>query len=187
MTRRLLDLAAALSLLLFIASAVLWVRSFCWAYVRWGHAGLSVAADHSAQRWCGAWYAGADSSAGVELIGGEPIRVMRFAERWPDPFFGFSQGRWNAGLEQGQWLGLRATLPPNVTVPPDFRYCYVVVPNWLPVVVSSLLPGASLARKQCQKRRSSRGFCASCGYDLRATPDRCPECGHFPEKSRPTT
>jgi hypothetical protein len=57
------------------------------------------------------------------------------------------------------------------------RWIIVGVPQWPLVLLSALLvpvPARSLIQ---QRRWRHQGRCRTCGYDLRATPDRCPECG----------
>jgi hypothetical protein len=56
------------------------------------------------------------------------------------------------------------------------------VPYWLPVAVLSVLPAYCGWRQYKMNRLAKKGYCARCGYDLRATPDRCPECGMVPPK-----
>ena len=57
----------------------------------------------------------------------------------------------------------------------------VAGPYWAVTLAFGLLPAGWLAAGLWRRfrRRSRRrvGCCPACGYDLRATPDRCPECG----------
>lgn len=59
-------------------------------------------------------------------------------------------------------------------------YRSVWVPHWLLAMVTAALPGAWLVRRaklRTRRRRLRLGLCPACGYDLRATPGQCPECG----------
>jgi hypothetical protein len=51
-----------------------------------------------------------------------------------------------------------------------------IIPHWFVALATALLP-ATWLRARRQRHRSASGLCPACGYDLRATPDRCPECG----------
>jgi hypothetical protein len=56
----------------------------------------------------------------------------------------------------------------------------LIVPSWFAIPLLAALPAAWLIRSRRARRRAYRqehGLCCGCGYDLRATPDRCPECG----------
>ena len=61
----------------------------------------------------------------------------------------------------------------------------LVIPYWSLALIAAALPVHGVVRWWKRRRTSRRmkaGCCVVCGYDLRATPDRCPECGKVPEK-----
>jgi len=66
----------------------------------------------------------------------------------------------------------------------------VELPSWFLATAFAVLPAVAFARRT-RRRRENRlaaaGLCLSCHYDLRATPDRCPECGRVPAGTKAMT
>jgi hypothetical protein len=53
----------------------------------------------------------------------------------------------------------------------------IMVPHWFVMLLLAVAPARWVVLKRRERRNRARGLCSRCGYDLRATPDRCPECG----------
>jgi hypothetical protein len=60
------------------------------------------------------------------------------------------------------------------------------VAHWALTAGTAVLPmvwfGARIHQGILNRRRRRIGLCKRCGYDLRASPERCPECGTVPQK-----
>jgi predicted amidophosphoribosyltransferase len=56
--------------------------------------------------------------------------------------------------------------------------------DWLSIILLAILPAVAWWGRHARLRHQgiAPGLCPVCGYDLRATPDRCPECGTIPQK-----
>jgi hypothetical protein len=59
------------------------------------------------------------------------------------------------------------------------------IPRLLAFFLTAVAPVNWIALRFLERAAARRapGLCRNCGYDLRATPDRCPECGKIAEKA----
>jgi hypothetical protein len=68
------------------------------------------------------------------------------------------------------------------------RLAVDLVPYWAVVLATLFLPLFWLLSYTLNwhdhRRRYRVGMCGNCGYDLRATPDLCPECGTIPPAAK---
>lgn len=63
----------------------------------------------------------------------------------------------------------------------------VAAPHWFFALVFSFFPTIRLAAYSRRRKAMRCGKCLTCGFDLRATPTRCPECGTVPPALTKTT
>ncbi|MDB5290530.1 MAG: hypothetical protein JWL69_1771 [Phycisphaerales bacterium] len=141
MKRRLFTFASTLSLLLFLATTVVGVRSY-----RNNSQGDQLVFHRGGNQYK-LWSQG----GGVTLM-------RRDSVPW---FFA------------GPSTGGKPVPMYNAESVFGLAYEFVLIP-------AAILPGCWWLSKHRLRRRAKRGLCLACGYDLCATPERCPECGTVP-------
>jgi hypothetical protein len=170
------------SLLLCLLVAGIWVHRSLW-----GSEILSYEAS----------YLGRTSQVGVSCYDS-----MYFVASWNAPeaneYYGFSfkmDNRYSLGFfglisvaDHGysfgrisyRWLGIFGFALGEVKGqgPMGYKSTLVVcAPYWFLILVFAILPARLFYRVMKIRRRRMKGLCLMCGYDLRASPGRCPECG----------
>jgi hypothetical protein len=167
------DILSVASLLLFVAVCALWARSYRVndAWNRESMYGPAVYSNRGSVVYVRRWETPpATPSEASQVRTSRDVRRPERQDRHALPGLVWTE-RW---------------LAPDSARPSDFSFRYlrtVVVSYRLLAGVAALVPvaWAVLALRRWRRHRWRRlGLCAACGYDLRATPDRCPECGRVP-------
>jgi hypothetical protein len=198
MLRRLFTFLAGLSLLLCVGICILRARPHFreeYAYQQYGGPAFSIMTTHKGVRWMAVSYRVGRSRQDLSLFqdtyayhDGFMPPLLRDdpvvndcddgigSTGWGFKFGGVS-GRFAAVSGWNAIAGNNAPSP-IVTGAPDFRFWYAVTPYWSVITALSILPAIRLVQWwSAKKRRTPAGICHHCGYDMRATPGRCPECG----------
>ena len=168
MRRRLLNLVTALSLGASVLAAAMWVRS------------RPMMRLDSVSRGFESYDFSAISGGGrfAVIVGSWPGKAQTYPWEWQ---------------HDAQTYGFQPAYPPDRTLlglgwrtrywmrrdPPVTMMTsrVLIVPYWQLVLLGATLPAWRLVSWARRRRRRRPGHCPRCGYDLRASNDRCPECG----------
>ena len=177
MRRLLFNLAAAVSLVLCVAAAAAWVGSYFRAH------SYRYATDRSAG---GLWVQQGALCVTYVATGMHPRYRGRFHATHP-PDYPRSAVRQAYRGNALQRAGFRFERDETVGGFSSSFIGYgqptyqIELPLWSCAAATSFLPLVALLRRRGLRRRANAGLCPACGYDCRATPHRCPECGrHAP-------
>jgi hypothetical protein len=166
MRRKLANVGTILSLLLFATVLSLWAVSY-WRAIRLRYL---------------------EPVGGWSMVIGQPYfdgfgEVFHGHISWTDELRpSRPRGRPTAGLTiddpilpHGGLLGFKYRRPLSG---PGIWTREIATPLWPWALVGSVAPAVWLIRRRGPR---TLGHCRTCGYDLRVTPGRCPECGAVPE------
>ena len=190
--RRSFTACAILSALLTAAALLMWVRSYRAGYVAYApplappqeHAGPTLSGRESwAYQYSVAWGAGRMQivRSHVPLDRLEPTGVQRIAKPGDAVVLGTPQ-TWGFQYDELRGPGAATPVMGRMTLQtaaqgPAIWYVVFGVPGWLPPLALVIPARLWLGARSRRRRLRLRGLCEHCGYDLRATPYRCPECG----------
>ena len=164
MMRRLFNVLAGLSLLLCVALCVGQYREFAFSY--------AFSPTANAQKWFGLTMHNSRLSVEECTFSPNPQSILintpdaRGFHPWRDYLFLLFAAR-------------ISDLGRDLMDVKQIFLCSISI--WYLVLSTAILP-VIVVFLRLRPRRPRPGYCQQCGYDLRATPDRCPECGTIPKK-----
>jgi len=85
--------------------------------------------------------------------------------------------RYDSNLRQGSDFSLLGFGSTSGTMLTNVQVQVFTIPLWFPLIIAAAVSAAAFRARRRLILRPRSGHCRQCGYDLRESKDKCPECG----------